>query len=274
MSTPTIDTSKLEAFVGQVVQDAARARQRLPGRHRRPARALPRHGRRRRRRRRPSSPTGPPPTSATCASGSPTRRRAATSTTTPRPGRHAPARARRCSPTSEPARAGRRLPGVRRRRGLRRPRHRRVPHRRAASAGASTTGMWHGVERGFGAVYRGHLLEEWLPALDGVEDKLRAGAMVADIGCGHGLSTIMMAGAFPRSAFTGYDLHAASIATARARARDAGPRATCASRSPTPPRSPPTRSTSSRRSTPCTTWATRRPRRGACARCSPRTGRG
>jgi SAM-dependent methyltransferase len=73
----------------------------------------------------------------------------------------------------------------------------------------------HGVDRS-------HLLGGWLPALEGVEDTLRAGAMVADVACGHGLSTILMARAFPRSAFTGYDLHDESIATARRRARECG----------------------------------------------------
>ena len=82
-------------------------------------------------------------------------------------------------------------------------------------------GVWHGVERFYGGVYRGHLLDAWLPSLDGVVDKLRSGAMVADVGSGHGLSTILMAEAFPRSAFTGYDLHAESVATARERAREA-----------------------------------------------------
>src|SRR3712207_1773869 len=83
-------------------------------------------------------------------------------------------------------------------------------------------GLWHGVERVFGAVYRGNLISEWIPALDGVEDRLRAGAIVADVGCGHGISTVLMAAAYPRSTFVGYDLHAESIATARERAREGG----------------------------------------------------
>ena len=70
-------------------------------------------------------------------------------------------------------------------------------------------------------VSRGHLLDEWLTALDAVVDKLRAGAMVADVSCAQGQSTILMAQAFPRSAFTGYDVHAESIAIARQRAREA-----------------------------------------------------
>ena len=65
-------------------------------------------------------------------------------------------------------------------------------------------------------------MPSWLPALEGVEDKLRAGAQVADIGCGHGASTIVMAHAFPNSRFVGFDYHAASIETAREAAERAG----------------------------------------------------
>jgi len=83
-------------------------------------------------------------------------------------------------------------------------------------------GLFHGVERVFGAAYRTHLVSEWIPALDGVEDRLRAGARVADVGCGHGLSTILLAQAFPASRFDGFDVHADSIAVARRRAEDAG----------------------------------------------------
>lgn len=67
--------------------------------------------------------------------------------------------------------------------------------------------------------YRTHLVREWLPALRGVEEKLRAGAKVADVGCGHGHSTILMAEAFPRSRFWGFDSHGKSIEAARAHAR-------------------------------------------------------
>ncbi|HWC12388.1 MAG TPA: class I SAM-dependent methyltransferase [Acidimicrobiales bacterium] len=65
-------------------------------------------------------------------------------------------------------------------------------------------------------------MSSWIPALDGVEAKLVAGAKVADIGCGYGASTIVMAQAYPRSTFLGFDYHAASIETAKARARQAG----------------------------------------------------
>jgi SAM-dependent methyltransferase len=108
--------------------------------------------------------------------------------------------------------------------------------------------MWHGEERtirafrtgegvpwsahherlfcGVGAFYRnayaGTLVPQWLPALDGVVELLEAGAKVADVGCGHGHSTVLMAQAFPRSHFYGYDTHAESIAAARSHAAKAG----------------------------------------------------
>ncbi len=83
-------------------------------------------------------------------------------------------------------------------------------------------GLWHGTERAFGTAYRTHLVADWLPALDGVVEKLEAGALVADVGCGHGASTILMAKAFPASRFVGVDYHAESIETARRRAEQAG----------------------------------------------------
>jgi SAM-dependent methyltransferase len=83
-------------------------------------------------------------------------------------------------------------------------------------------GVFHGVARFFRSSYLGNLLQSWIPALDGVEAKLRAGARVADVGCGLGASTILMAQAFPASAFFGFDYHPASIAEATVRAREAG----------------------------------------------------
>jgi len=68
--------------------------------------------------------------------------------------------------------------------------------------------------------YRNNLVREWLPSLRGVEEKLRVGAKVADVGCGHGHSTILMAEAFPRSRFWGFDYHEKSIASARSYARN------------------------------------------------------
>lgn len=75
--------------------------------------------------------------------------------------------------------------------------------------------LFCGTERFFKPGYRGHLVSEWLPALDGVMAKLQKGARVADVGCGHGASTAIMAQAFPKSAFIGVDFHEASIAHAR-----------------------------------------------------------
>ena len=82
--------------------------------------------------------------------------------------------------------------------------------------------LFHGTERFFRAGYNAHLLGEWLPALDGVVAKLTAGAQVADVGCGHGASTLLMARAYPRSRFIGYDYHPESIRVAGERAREAG----------------------------------------------------
>jgi SAM-dependent methyltransferase len=82
--------------------------------------------------------------------------------------------------------------------------------------------VFEGCERFFRPGYNANLVPAWLPALDGVVEKLDAGAKVADIGCGHGSSTILMAQAFPNSTFVGTDYHDGSIETARQRASDAG----------------------------------------------------
>ena len=82
--------------------------------------------------------------------------------------------------------------------------------------------VFDGCERFFRPGYHASLVPEWLPALDGVVGKLEAGALVADIGCGHGSSTILMAQAFPESTFVGSDYHEGSIQTARERAQSAG----------------------------------------------------
>jgi 2-polyprenyl-3-methyl-5-hydroxy-6-metoxy-1,4-benzoquinol methylase len=79
-----------------------------------------------------------------------------------------------------------------------------------------------GCERFFRPGYNANLVAEWLPALDGVMERLQRGAHVADVGCGHGASTILMAQAFPNSTFVGTDYHSASIETARLRAQEAG----------------------------------------------------
>lgn len=98
---------------------------------------------------------------------------------------------------------------------------------------AFTTGRgvgWHehhadlflGTERFFRPGYAANLTTAWIPALEGVEAKLQAGATVADVGCGHGASTILLAEAYPASTFVGFDYHEASVDVARKRAADAG----------------------------------------------------
>ena len=82
--------------------------------------------------------------------------------------------------------------------------------------------LFEGTERFFRAGYIGNLIGSWIPALDGVQAKLAAGATVADVGCGCGASTILMAKAFPKSTFRGFDYHQASIDTATRRAKEAG----------------------------------------------------
>lgn len=82
--------------------------------------------------------------------------------------------------------------------------------------------LFHGTERFFRPGYVANLTTSWIPALDGVEAKLRHGARVADIGCGHGASTILMAQTYPNSRFFGYDYHEGSIEAARKAAAKAG----------------------------------------------------
>jgi SAM-dependent methyltransferase len=82
--------------------------------------------------------------------------------------------------------------------------------------------LFCGVEKFFRPGYAANLVKNWIPALDGVQAKLEAGAQVADVGCGHGASTIIMAKAFPKSKFTGFDLHPGSIERARQFALESG----------------------------------------------------
>ncbi len=82
--------------------------------------------------------------------------------------------------------------------------------------------LYCGTEKFFSPSYEGNLISSWIPSLEGVEDKLKEGAKVADVGCGHAASTIIMAKAYPNSEFLGYDYHDASIEQARLRAQEAG----------------------------------------------------
>jgi SAM-dependent methyltransferase len=82
--------------------------------------------------------------------------------------------------------------------------------------------LFRGTERFFRPGYRAHLVDEWIPALDGVQAKLERGARVADVGCGHGASTVIMAKAFPASEFHGFDYHPESIERAREVAEQEG----------------------------------------------------
>ncbi len=83
-------------------------------------------------------------------------------------------------------------------------------------------GLFAGTERFFRPNYRAHLVSEWIPALEGIEAKLKAGAKVADVGCGLGTSTTLMAQAYPKSTFVGFDYHDGSIKMAREAAAKAG----------------------------------------------------
>ncbi len=82
--------------------------------------------------------------------------------------------------------------------------------------------LFSGTERFFRPNYRAHLISEWIPALGDTEAKLKAGTKVADVGCGLGTSTILMAQAYPKSTFVGYDYHQRSIELAREAAARAG----------------------------------------------------
>ncbi|MCL4812312.1 MAG: methyltransferase domain-containing protein [Vicinamibacteraceae bacterium] len=82
--------------------------------------------------------------------------------------------------------------------------------------------LYCGVAAFYRTAYRGSLVSSWLPALDGIVERLRSGITVADVGCGHGHSTILMAEAFPASRFHGFDVHEASIEAARRHAQKAG----------------------------------------------------
>ena len=82
--------------------------------------------------------------------------------------------------------------------------------------------LFQGTERFFRPGYAANLVQSWIPALEGVDAKLRRGGTVADVGCGHGASTILMAKAYPASTFRGFDYHQGSIDAARKAASEAG----------------------------------------------------
>jgi ubiquinone/menaquinone biosynthesis C-methylase UbiE len=82
--------------------------------------------------------------------------------------------------------------------------------------------LFTGTEAFFRNGYRAHLTQTWIPSLSGVQERLAKGGRVADIGCGHGASVILMAQAFPKSKFVGIDYHESSILVARERAKEAG----------------------------------------------------
>ncbi len=82
--------------------------------------------------------------------------------------------------------------------------------------------LFHGTERFFRPGYAANLVDQWIPALEGGRERLERGAKVADVGCGHGASTILMAQAFPNSSFVGFDYHAPSVDRASSAAQEAG----------------------------------------------------
>jgi SAM-dependent methyltransferase len=83
-------------------------------------------------------------------------------------------------------------------------------------------GLFEGCERFFRPSYLANLTTNWIPALEGVEERLKSGARVADVGCGHGASTLLMAKTYPNSEFYGFDYHDASIEQAGKKAKAAG----------------------------------------------------
>ena len=83
-------------------------------------------------------------------------------------------------------------------------------------------GLFEGTEKFFRSSYLGNLVTSWIPALEGVAERLRSGGLVADVGCGHGASTILLAKEFPNSRFIGFDYHGPSIEMARKKAQAAG----------------------------------------------------
>ncbi len=164
------------------------------------------------------SPNGRVAPSATCANGSIARRRPVTFFITPPAPPTSSHRSRRWCWRKTTARYSCRLLGKCRLRCLstkRKPSMPFAPERRRL--GRARERLFRGVAAFYRNGYRNSLVREWLPALRGVEEKLHAGAKVADVGCGHGHSTILMAEAFPQSRFWGFDYHEKSIDRARSR---------------------------------------------------------
>ena len=125
------------------------------------------------------------------------------------------------------------------------------------SWGAHDAHVLGGCERFFRPGYLNNLASAWIPALDGVEAKLTAGARIADVGCGHGASTLLLAQAYPASSVVGFDAHEGSIDAARKRAADAGLADRVRFEVAQPRRRSKAPTTWSASSTACTTWVTR-----------------
>ena len=118
--------------------------------------------------------------------------------------------------------------------------------------------LFEGTERFFRPGYNAHLIASWIPALDGVKEKLEKGALVADVGCGHGASTILMAQTYPNSTFVGFDYHKPSILAAAKKAKAAGVSRNTKFQVAKATSFPGKGYTSSPASTACTTWRTRK----------------
>lgn len=134
--------------------------------------------------------------------------------------------------------------------------------------------LFEGTERFFRSGYIGNLVGSWIPALDGVQAKLERGARVADVGCGLGASTLLMAQAFPKSTFVGFDSHVGSIETARQRAAQAGVAERVRFEVASGPTIPAAATIWWRTSTACTTWRIRSAPPSTCGGPWPATGPG
>ena len=135
-------------------------------------------------------------------------------------------------------------------------------------------GVFHGCEKFFRPGYAANLVSSWIPALHDVQQKLEAGARVADVGCGKGASTLLMAKAFPKSRFFGFDYHDKSIEGARESAKREGAADRVTFEVAKAKEFPGKTTTSWPFSTACTTWATRLGLPRTCGSRSARTARG